>query len=153
MKFVKREYITYIIILSIIVLTACDQRYNTYNPIPEMPVNYTLNIVRDAPILMTQGGFISITEPNKSGQYIGYGGLLIFYGFDNYYYAYDLSCPHECKKDVRVIPSMAGIAECPECKTKYDIGFGTGMPSGGESEYGLRRYTVTISGENLRVTK
>ena len=135
MKFVKREYITCIIILSIIVLTACDQRYNTYNPIPEMP------------------GFISITEPNKSGQYIGYGGLLIFYGFDNYYYAYDLSCPHECKKEIRVIPSMAGIAECPECKTKYDIGFGTGMPSGGESEYGLRRYTVTISGENLRVTK
>ena len=82
MKFVKREYITCIIILSIIVLTACDQRYNTYNPIPEMPVNYTLNIVRDAPILMTQGGFISITEPNKSGQYIGYGGLLIFYGFE-----------------------------------------------------------------------
>lgn len=137
----------------LLLFTECENSYNRYNPIPEMPVNYTLNIIRDAPILLTQGGYICITEPNKSGQYIGYGGLLIFYGFDNNYYAYDLCCPNECEQTTRVIPSMAGIAQCPVCSTKYDIGFGSGMPSSDGSKYSLKRYKVTISGDYLRVTK
>ncbi len=148
-----RKYIKALTANIILLFAGCGNEYNSYNPIPDMPVNYTLNIIRDAPILITQGGYLSITEPNKQGQYIGYGGLLIFYGFDNNYYAYDLSCPHECQKDVRIEPSMAGVATCPVCSTKYDIGFGSGLPSGGESKYALKRYTVMVSGENLRVTK
>ena len=57
------------------VLSSCDTNFNQISPIPDAPVSYTLNILRDAPQLMTPGNSVAITEPNKQGQYIGYSGL------------------------------------------------------------------------------
>ena len=68
------------------------------------------------------------------------------------YYAFDLSCPHEHKRDIRVGVDMI-FATCPECGSQYDIGFGLGNCIKGESQYPLKRYTVTLSGDYLRVTQ
>ena len=134
------------------VLSSCDTNFNQISPIPDAPVSYTLNILRDAPQLMTPGNSVAITEPNKQGQYIGYSGLLICYGLDDKYYAFDLCCPHEHRRDIRVEVDMI-FAVCPECGSQFDVGFGSGFCNKGESKYPLKRYTVTRTGDYLRVTR
>ena len=134
------------------VLSSCDTNLNQISPIPDAPVSYTLNILRDAPQLMTPGNSVVITEPNKQGQYIGYSGLLICYGLDDKYYAFDLCCPHEHRRDIRVEVDMI-FAVCPECGSQFDVGFGSGFCNKGESKYPLKRYTVTRTGDYLRVTR
>lgn len=141
-----------ILIITLVLLSACETEVNRINPVPDAPVNYTLNIMRDAPALDIQGNSITITRPMTQNQYIGYSGLIVVHGLDDNFYAFDLCCPHEHQRDTRVECSMIS-ATCPKCGSTFDIGFGTGMPSDGPSEYPLRRYTVTQSGYNLHITR
>ena len=135
------------------VLSSCDTNLNQINPIPDAPVSYTLNILRDAPSLVVPGNSVSITEPSEYGQYIGYSGLLICHGLEEgRYYAFDLCCPHEHKREIRVDVNMI-FATCPVCGSVYDVSFGMGNPIKGESKYPLKRYTVTRTGDYLRVTR
>lgn len=147
-----KKYLYFVFCTLLSALSSCDTNLNQISPIPSVPVSYTLHILRDAPQLMTPGNSIAITEPNKQGQYIGYGGLLICYGLDDKYYAFDLSCPHEHRRDVRVEVDMI-FATCPECGSQFDVGFGSGFCNKGESKYPLKRYTVTRTGDYLRVTQ
>lgn len=84
----------------------------------------------------------------------GYGGLLIVCGMNPYTLeagvpmAYDLSCPVECKPDVRVGMHTDGalpFAVCPVCGSHYDVVERGGAPTSGpalQHKYGLRRYEV-----------
>jgi len=140
-------------ILLLLAMVSCnDTDINVDSPVPRYTVNLTVNIMIDAPILDTQGGYFVITEPRKYGEYLGFGGIVIFHGFDGRFYAYDVCCPYECKREIRVEPSMAGIATCPVCGSEYDIGFGSGQATKLPSKYPLRRYTTVVSGYNIRVT-
>ena len=89
----------------------------------------------------------SITKPRKAFESTGFAGVLVVCGLDpvnasTTYYAYDLCCPHESRQNIKIIPSDDGRATCPECKTIFDIGNGTGTPIKGVSQYPLRRYHV-----------
>lgn len=89
----------------------------------------------------------SITSPRTVNEWTGYSGVLVVCGIDattggTTYYAYDLCCPHECKRNIRIEADNAGKATCPECGTEFDIGYGTGAPTKGISQYPLRRYQV-----------
>ena len=44
------------------------------------------------------------------------------------------------------------FATCPECGSQFDVGFGTGVCTKGESEYPLKKYTVSRRGDYLHVT-
>jgi len=141
------------ILLLILCLASCEKtQVNVDSPVPRYTVSLTVNIMVDAPILDTQGGYYVIKEPRKYGEYIGFGGVVVFHGFDDRFYAYDLCCPHECKREICVEPSMAGIATCPECGSEYDIGFGSGQPTKAPAQYPMRRYTTAVSGYNIRIT-
>lgn len=148
-----KKYPVIALLCGILLLACEDTKVNQRSPIPDMPVSYSLNILRDAPILNTPGGYVEVTVPDKVNQYLGYGGLLIFCGFDNKYYAYDLACPHEHKREVKIKASMVGTAVCDSCKTVFDVGFGSGFANSGPSKYPLRQYRVTRSGDYLRVTR
>lgn len=137
--------------LLLLALTTCHTDINVDSPVPKCTVNFALNIMVDAPILNTQGGFYTVTSPMKYGQYIGYSGLLIVHGFDDKFYCYDLCCPTECKREIMIEPEIDGTAKCKECDTMYDIGFGSGMPQKGSSKYRLRKYRVIVSGYNITV--
>ncbi len=59
--------------------------------------------------------------------------------------AYDLACPVECRRDVRVYIDAENRLEavCPECGSRYNVMTGGGAPVYGKARslnYGLTRY-------------
>ncbi len=82
----------------------------------------------------------------------GYGGILLVSGYDfeigeyNSPIAYDSACPYESKRDVTLsFDSETFEAYCPNCKSRYDVCEGAGIPVAGpavERNYALRRYSV-----------
>lgn len=84
--------------------------------------------------------------PYTAMSYTGYGGILLVSDVLGDPKAYDLSCPVECKRDIRVeIDTDKMLARCPKCGSTYDVFSLLGYPVGGpaaEKGYGLRRYYV-----------
>lgn len=76
----------------------------------------------------------------------GFGGILIVADVYGTLMAYDLSCPYECKADIRIeVDKKENVARCPECGSTYDIFAGYGSPLSGPAathRYSLERYKV-----------
>ncbi len=76
----------------------------------------------------------------------GFGGVLLVTAIDNTPLAYDLSCPVEVKRNVRVqFNPDTRIATCPECHSEFDVCEFQGSPISGEAKrhkWALRRYLV-----------
>lgn len=91
----------------------------------------------------------SITTARTAREKTGYAGVLVVCGIDSYgnttYFAFDLCCPHEAKRNIIIEPDNTGTATCPECGETYDIAAygGSGAPLNGVSKYPLRRYSVS----------
>lgn len=87
--------------------------------------------------------------PYSVSSYTGYGGVLLVSDYFGTPIAYDLSCPVECKPNVRVIVTGENVAECPVCHSTYGIFEGLGRPLSGiayDRGYGLTRYVVAPTG-------
>lgn len=135
--------------------------------VPDMPVSINLS----TPDFWTTYGvtgygewrmFVrSLGEPRNfpygANAATGYGGVLLISGFDPYPadgstsgavgpMAYDLSCPVECKPDIRVkvtITDLMPEAVCSDCGSHYDITERAGAPIDGPAlsrKLGLKRY-------------
>lgn len=89
----------------------------------------------------------------------GYGGILLINGFDPVLgdqgpLAYDMSCPVERQRNIRVwiVPdSETYEVECQECHSRYNVVEGIGAPLSEPAlslKYGLRKYRClpTING-------
>lgn len=78
--------------------------------------------------------------------YTGYGGILLVGDINGAPYAYDLCCPVELKRDIRVeVDEQSHEAVCPKCGSHYGIFSNYGMPLSGEAKKlkrGLRRFSV-----------
>lgn len=84
----------------------------------------------------------------------GFGGVLMTCDMDNVPRAYDLSCPVECQRDIKVvIDRETNLARCPECGSTYDVFLlnvsprMAGAPTSGpalQRGLGLRRYSVNF---------
>ncbi|MDE5967874.1 MAG: hypothetical protein K2G64_02095 [Muribaculaceae bacterium] len=86
----------------------------------------------------------------------GYGGVLLCTDLSADPVAYDLSCPVECKQDIRIqVDTEAFNARCPVCGSTYDIfGANHGAPLSGpaaERHYGLQVYPVISNGATYRL--
>ena len=75
----------------------------------------------------------SITKARTAGEKTGFSGVLVVCGIDNYGNA----------TYIIIEADNAGKAICPECGTEYDIGYGTGAPTKGVSQFPLRKYYMT----------
>lgn len=84
--------------------------------------------------------------PYTAATYTGYGGVLLVCDVLGQPRAYDLACPVECNKDIRVeIDHDDLLARCPVCKSAYNVFSLTGTPVEGpaaQNAYGLRNYRV-----------
>ncbi|MDE5643067.1 MAG: hypothetical protein K2H03_08550 [Muribaculaceae bacterium] len=130
--------------------------------IPPAPVLVQFNTVADwdaygVPGAMSWRYFIKSERQPQNYPYTamsatGFGGILLCGDINGNPLAYDLSCPVECRADVRVyIDQEALVAECPKCHSTYDVFSLWGHPLSGEAAergYGLRRYTVRQGGQN-----
>lgn len=76
----------------------------------------------------------------------GFGGVLLIYDVNNVPLAYDLACPVECKRDVRVtINKQTMEAVCEKCHSTFDVFTLHGHPLSGpaaESGFGMTMYSV-----------
>lgn len=133
-------------------LVSCTDNY--VSSIPDYPVNLQLNLITTYPTFKNNiNQSLTFTKPIFAYDRIGYGGILVYVGFDGEYYAFDMSCPYEVKTDVRVYPNGIGQAVCEKCGSVYDIGYGNGFPSSGPSKEALKRYKVMASGDVLYISR
>ena len=151
-----RAVVLGVVVLSSAVLhTAChsvdDKR------LPEMPVNIAFSTVFD---WNNYGGVTAVLDtrrfireqripsiyPYTANTYTGFGGVLLVCDLQSNVVAYDLSCPVECRSDVRIeVDGEINKAVCPHCGSVYDIYSLYGQAVSGEAAergYGLTRYKV-----------
>lgn len=138
------------------------------NRIPSLPVNINLST---ADMWVTYGvsgygeyrTFVrSLREPRNfpytDVTATGFGGVLLISGVNPYTLeagvplAYDLSCPVECKSDIRVAivyDDAIPVAVCHECGSTYDVVELGGSPTDGPAKQrrlGMRRYECRETG-------
>lgn len=80
----------------------------------------------------------------------GFGGVLLTTDMHGQCHAFDMACPVELRRDVRIAvdPEMM-VARCPVCGSTYDVFDNYGMPLSGpahDHEYRLARYNVGPGG-------
>ena len=132
---------------------ACEE--NIISPIPYAPVNLVLDL---GGIDNSLNGSLSYKEyitRRLDSDRLGYGGILLVNGLGSNpinLFAYDLACPNEVQRDIRIKPENTGLqATCPQCGAVFNIATG-GAPESG-SKYWLKRYNVIrISDTRYRVT-
>lgn len=128
----------------------CDDVY--ISSIPDYPVSLELNLASSYPNFRNSVNETLLFEkPVKATDRIGFGGILVYSGFDFNYYAFDLACPYEAKANVKVKPNGLGQVVCAACKSVYDISYGIGNPVEGPAKEILRRYKTAIQGDILYI--
>jgi nitrite reductase/ring-hydroxylating ferredoxin subunit len=145
--------------LLILQFVSCDDSYKS--SIPDFPVQLNLDLTTTYPTFRNSYNKYLIFERRISvTDYIGYGGILVYTGFDGGYYAFDMSCPYEVKPSIRVHPNDKGQAICDSCKTVFDISYGIGNPvpnpvtgKAALAKETLRRYKANLSGDVLYITR
>lgn len=139
-------------VLMIMMAVAACENNNYYSPIPNAPVSLQFDILRDAPNLIVIGGYQEFETPKKPYQYLGFGGILVFNTFEDKLVAFDMSCPNEVSRQVRVhVKGIDGTVTCEKCGSVYDIGFGTGFNKSGPSQHPLKAYEVLRAGYSVRI--
>lgn len=145
------------IFLCLVVLLAMSCHKVDVSNVPYVRVYLELDLTYKDKDLVGALNYKEITTVNGQnyGTQLGFSGVLVVSGFDSNgntrYYAYDLCCPHEAKRNVTVKADHTGFAQCPECGTKYEIAYGSGTPSEGPSEFALTRFDVTQQGNKLLI--
>ncbi|MDO4671335.1 hypothetical protein [Falsiporphyromonas endometrii] len=143
--------ITGLILLFIgLLTTGCRQEI--YETMPELPVNYTL--MWNSPkglIIQAPGSSVEVSERTKVTDYIGFGGLIIVHtiGATNEYVAFDLSCPLEANRQIKLQPTDNMEYKCPECGSRYSVIYGSGAPTKGPSRIPLKRYKAIRTQEGV----
>ena len=128
------------------------------NSIPNLFVRLYLDTNLEDKALRIVSGYKTYTRanidynPNLEG--IGYGGILVVHAIDDQFYAFDLSCPYEADRNIRIeVDESSHVAVCPVCKTEYSVFSygGIAAPNGAGREY-LKKYQVVANGSKLTVT-
>lgn len=124
--------------------------------IPVMPVNILFPTVAEWNVYGVAGATdyryfilenrIPANFPYTAISATGYGGVLLVSDVLGEPKAFDLSCPVEAQRNVRVaIDTESMTARCDKCGSEYDVFSLLGYPLGGpaaEKGYALRRYYV-----------
>lgn len=146
----KRIFIFCCIFLSCL---SCTDEYD--NPIPPAPVNLRLELMFKDKELKAIPSYKEYTDRDINpgiGERRGFGGILVVHTVLGEYKAFDRACPYEVRANITVeVDDDKLYATCPQCGSKYEIGFGTGSRSEGVTTHGLRPYETALSGSMLIV--
>ena len=135
-----------------IFLGSCND--NVISSIPDFPVYLNLNLTSTYPTFRNSyNKSLTFETVILATDRVGYGGILVYTGFDGNYYAFDMACPYEVKQSIRVHPNGLGQAVCEGCGSVFDIGYGNGYPASGKAKEALKRYKTILSGDVLIISR
>ena len=137
--------------------------------IPPAPVRLAFNTVADwntygVPGALGHRRYIKSERipgnfPYTALSQTGFGGVLIVGDIMGAPRAYDLACPVEVNRNVRIeIDTQENVAYCPKCGSRYSVFNNYGSPISGEArklKRGLRRFNVGpgMNGEFMVVSR
>ncbi len=151
MKSLSFKYYFTAVLFALLIISCSD---NIRSSIPDYPVYLDLNLTTTYPTFKNNiNESLIFTKPIFVTDRIGFGGILVYVGFDGQYYAFDMACPYEANSNIRVYPNGNGQAVCQKCGSVFDIGYGVGNPSSGPAHEVLKRYKATLSGDILYITR
>ena len=136
------------LILFGLLFSACGNT-SRCSSVPSEPVFIELNLLIEGHRHLNNQAFQNIyfTERNRSigVEHVGYGGVLIttFLGSSGVQYAaFDMTCPYEMDRNVRVFPISGFAAECSSCGSRFDLSNGLGMLTQGPAREHLRPLNI-----------
>jgi nitrite reductase/ring-hydroxylating ferredoxin subunit len=124
--------------------------------IPFAPVSFTVDLLGQDHKLNIALSYKVFTEKDRrvDSDRFGFAVLLVVADVTgNALFAYDLCCPYEDSKIIKVKPRSDGKAECPECGSVYftmygstsgNMMYGFGTPEKGPSSEALQSYRVIL---------
>ena len=146
----KIKYIVLIVVLVFATISCgSDESLNT---IPIEPVRFEVNLKKSPDKnLRTPGNIVTFTQPRLATDMIGYSGLLIVCSAvpitSSVYqlYAYDLCCPYEKQRPIKVVPQSDGTVKCSHCGSVFEIFNGLGNVKSGPAKDNLQTYYARFS--------
>jgi hypothetical protein len=126
---------------------ACEDEI--FSPIPYAPVSLSLDLRFEDSSLNNTRATKTFTSGKLATDRLGFGGILVINGVGLEVinlFAYDLACPVEVSREIKVVADDIGNAVCPKCKAVYNIASGNGAPVSG-SKYFLKSYRVSFQGD------
>ncbi|MDR2086405.1 MAG: hypothetical protein LBP72_04435 [Dysgonamonadaceae bacterium] len=139
------------ILLALFFLQACDEEI--VSPIPYAPVNLVLDLKYEDSNLVSPLTYKIFTKKRFEEDKLGFGGILVINGRGENMlinlFAYDLACPVEVDRNIRIVPNDLGQAVCPHCGAVYMISNGSGATLSGSKNF-LRTYRVSPQQQNDR---
>ena len=142
----------FVFVLFCCFIISCNNNANR-SSIPLAPVQIRLNLQHyphlSAPFA-TQ--YFTETNPGIGVWAVGFGGVLIstFMDFNSAnvsFAAFDMACPYEVDRNVRVFPESNNVfAVCEECGSRFDLSSGLGQVKQGPATENLRRFNAFREG-------
>ena len=138
-------------ILSLFAFTNSEDNY-----FPSYRVNLELDLTFEDKALNEQMAYKTYIVGQTSGlaasDMTGFGGVLVYHGLGGIA-AYDLACPYEMKRTVRIEVAEDGIkAVCPQCGSEFGIFENAGAVLKGPATQGLKIYQTYQTGNKIIVT-
>jgi len=132
-------------------LVSCDNSYNS--SIPDFPVHLELNLLVSpyTKLKNSVNQFLIIDKRINATDAIGFSGILVYTDFDGKYRAFDLCCPYEAQRDIKIMPNEKGEAVCEKCGSVFFIGYGIGNLISGPAKQPLKRYKAIVQGDVLYI--
>ena len=149
--------ITHLLIISILTILVSCSKDEDRNTIPAAAVNFNIDFRKTPDTNLRNPGHIEMyTSPRLGTDRMGFSGLLIVSsptpvsGSIFQLYAYDLCCPFEKRREVKVQPQADGKVKCPQCGSIFNVinGDGTigiGYPESGPAKDNLQVYIARYS--------
>ena len=92
---------------------------------------------------------------DQANEQTGFGGVLVYHGLPDAFFAFDTACPQEASSNTIVEIDESGMyAICPKCGSKFDISYGNGNPVEGpcaEEKQALKQYVVDTNGNKIYI--
>lgn len=134
-------------VLSLLLLVAVSSCMDEtqHLTVPYAPVSFRIDMDGTDFLLKTPLSNKIFLEKDKriSSDRLGFAGLLVVSdATGNTLFAYDLCCPYEDSKVIKVIPKDDGSAICSQCKSVFVTMYGLGSVVSGPATESLQRYTV-----------
>ena len=137
--------INFLFVIVLFLSLSCEDDL-PWQTIPYAPVNFTIDLNGIDHELKVPLGYQVFDEKDRKrdSDLFGFSGLLIVSdATGSQLYAFDLCCPHEDRRDTKVVPRDDGKAKCPACGSVFVTMFGLGNPESGPSVEPLQRYIAS----------